>query len=586
MDGMNRDREPLISIIVAVRDGATALPFLLDSLAAQTNRDFQCVVQDGDSRDGTREIVAAYEGRLPALDMASARDSGIYDAWNRAVARARGRWLLFLGADDLLSGPHVMQLLAERLPRLDDGVDYASFRVLLMDRNGEAVEIHRASPDPLADMPVLCPFPIPGLLFRRSLFAGRAFDASFAIAGDYDFLCRTVTKKNYALYEDVISCMKVGGVSSRLDNQLTSRLELLRASREHFPGQSRRRVYPYLLFNWLERFCLRHISASLAESMADMGRFLKGKGRLWTVPQKTGRARAFLPPAPAFSLLVSTIGRPRELERLLTSLAEQKYRNFELILADQNPPGVLDAVLDRFRGRLNIRHYLASGRNLCAIRNEMLGMAQGDLLLFPDDDCQYTPSCLGRLREILAENPRFHGVLFKYADFSDAPGPIGPGCPVRPVRTRYSLFQRTGSFTQCYRKEVFDTIRYDTALGPASGRKYGGGEDTDLALQVYAAGFNLAKTDEVLALHAIPRAGVFDTQKARQYGVWRMRLLAKHGFPAWFKAANLAYPLMKAVTERGKTWPYRLAMMQGRMQGWRETARLAKTHKSGRRLDG
>ncbi|MBD5538708.1 MAG: glycosyltransferase [Desulfovibrio sp.] len=583
---MSRDRDTLLSIIVAVRDGARTIPFLLDSLVSQTNQDFQCVIQDGDSRDGTREILAAYQSRLPRMDVASARDSGIYDAWNRAVARARGQWLLFLGADDLLYGPHVTQLLAERLPELEEKVAYASFRVLLMDRNGEAVEIHRASADPVKDLPVLCPFPMPGLLFRRSLFAGRAFDASFTIAGDYDFLCRTVTRENFALHEDVISCMKAGGVSSRLDNQLMSRLELLRASRVHFPRRSRRRLYPYLLFNWLERFCLRHISASLAESVADTGRLLKGKAKLWSVPQKKERAPAFLPSNPAFSLLVSTIGRPRELERLLTSLAEQKYWNFELILADQNPPGVLDAVLDRFRGRLNIRHYLASGRNLSAIRNEMLGMAQGDLLLFPDDDCQYTPSCLERLRDIYAATPGVHGVLFQFADFSDAPGAPENRFSLAPVRTRYSLFRRTVSFTQCYRREVFANIRFDTALGPASGRQYGGGEDTDMALQVYAAGFNLVRTDEVLALHPTLHAGASDTQKARQYGVWRMRLLAKHGFPVWFKAVNLAYPLMKAVTERGKTWPYRLAMLQGRLQGWRETAFLRKTDKADRRANG
>ncbi|MDR0467100.1 MAG: glycosyltransferase, partial [Deltaproteobacteria bacterium] len=83
---------PFFSVITATRNAGATLPRLLESLASQTCRDFELIIQDGASTDDTLAIVEAWRERLPALSPASGPDMGVSDAWNRALPRIRGQW--------------------------------------------------------------------------------------------------------------------------------------------------------------------------------------------------------------------------------------------------------------------------------------------------------------------------------------------------------------------------------------------------------------------------------------------------------------------------------------------------------------
>ena len=85
---------PLFTIITAAYNAAATLPRLLDSLAGQTCRDFELIIQDGASKDDTVAMAESYRHKLPALSLASEPDTGIYDAWNKALSRVRGEWVL------------------------------------------------------------------------------------------------------------------------------------------------------------------------------------------------------------------------------------------------------------------------------------------------------------------------------------------------------------------------------------------------------------------------------------------------------------------------------------------------------------
>lgn len=95
-----------MSVITVVRNGAATISQTLDSVRAQCQADFEHVIIDGASSDGTLDIIKAYQG--DQLRWVSESDSGIYDAMNKGVAIARGEWLLFLGADDVLADPNVL----------------------------------------------------------------------------------------------------------------------------------------------------------------------------------------------------------------------------------------------------------------------------------------------------------------------------------------------------------------------------------------------------------------------------------------------------------------------------------------------
>jgi glycosyltransferase involved in cell wall biosynthesis len=93
-------RQPLISIITVVLNGAHTLEKTIKSVFHQKFRDFEYIIIDGGSEDGSIEIIKKYESKLTCW--ISEPDDGVYDAMNKAVSLITGKWVYFLGADDQL----------------------------------------------------------------------------------------------------------------------------------------------------------------------------------------------------------------------------------------------------------------------------------------------------------------------------------------------------------------------------------------------------------------------------------------------------------------------------------------------------
>jgi glycosyltransferase involved in cell wall biosynthesis len=91
---------PHVSLILCVKDGMPYLPDALASVSAQTYRDFELVVQDGASTDGSLDVLEALD--VPAVDLVSEADGGIGDAYNRAVRRCTGAIVGTIDSDNVL----------------------------------------------------------------------------------------------------------------------------------------------------------------------------------------------------------------------------------------------------------------------------------------------------------------------------------------------------------------------------------------------------------------------------------------------------------------------------------------------------
>jgi glycosyltransferase involved in cell wall biosynthesis len=104
---------PEVSVIVGVRNGAATLQRCLDSIASQDFASRETLVVDGASSDGTRELVER-NARAGKVDWwVSEPDRGVYQAWNKAIRRSRGRWSCFLGCDDVFHDPGSLRALVE-----------------------------------------------------------------------------------------------------------------------------------------------------------------------------------------------------------------------------------------------------------------------------------------------------------------------------------------------------------------------------------------------------------------------------------------------------------------------------------------
>jgi hypothetical protein len=92
---------PAISVIMAVRNGAAYLDDALASLAAQDFADFEVVLVDNGSLDGTAGIVADWMRREPRIHCVLLERPGLARSLNHAAARARAPYLARLDADDI-----------------------------------------------------------------------------------------------------------------------------------------------------------------------------------------------------------------------------------------------------------------------------------------------------------------------------------------------------------------------------------------------------------------------------------------------------------------------------------------------------
>lgn len=118
---------PLISIITITYNAAPVIRPTLESLNAQTFRDFEHLVIDGASKDDTVSIVSEM---CPDSIIRSEPDRGLYDAMNKGLRAAKGKYLLFLNAGDALHSPDTLQRYAEatglngsRIPNAMDNTD-------------------------------------------------------------------------------------------------------------------------------------------------------------------------------------------------------------------------------------------------------------------------------------------------------------------------------------------------------------------------------------------------------------------------------------------------------------------------------
>lgn len=243
--------------------------------------------------------------------------------------------------------------------------------------------------------------------------------------------------------------------------------------------------------------------------------------------------------SPRFALCIATVGRIKELDRLLTSLEQQTYVHFHIYLADQNAPGVLDAMLAR-HAALPLTRIMLPSRGLSAARNRLLPeAADEDILAFPDDDCWYAPDTLEQAVAALHRHPDAGSVLASWTP--DA------ATPPRDVRERplsaHALFAQGNSIVQFHRAEAMRDLRFDPQLGVGTGLPYGSGEDTDFLLQAQRRA-PIWRCPAIRVFHPSPATQVPSAEKIAAYATGRMFLLRKHGFPFWFRCVNVLYPLL------------------------------------------
>lgn len=176
---------PRFSVVTVVRNDSAGLRRTHESLAAQTFGDWEWLVQDGASSDGTADVAQSFAD--PRITARSEADGGIYDAMNRGLAAATGDWVVFMNAGDRFASADVLARLAQTISIEDHDIVFGE---TIMDFG--TMELRRPARDPAYIW-----HGQPGMhqatLFATACHRRFAFDHhAFRISADYDALARMI----------------------------------------------------------------------------------------------------------------------------------------------------------------------------------------------------------------------------------------------------------------------------------------------------------------------------------------------------------------------------------------------------------
>ncbi len=202
----------ILSIITVCKNQAENIALTCESVAAQTWRNFERIVIDGASDDGTQNILSRYRNNMATY--VSESDAGVYNAMNKGIQRASGRRILFLNGGDRLAADSTLAEVFQQEYNED---------ILFGD---EIREGKKKNPG-YVSVPHGCPFdklffarhtiPHQSAFIRRELFSRHGlYDESYKIAGDWEkWIAFAAQGSTFRHLKMVVSIFKKGGMSAR-----------------------------------------------------------------------------------------------------------------------------------------------------------------------------------------------------------------------------------------------------------------------------------------------------------------------------------------------------------------------------------
>lgn len=199
--------DPLITIITASYNSVKTIERTIRSVIDQNTSNIEFMVIDNNSLDGTVDVIKEYSNHIDFW--VSESDSGIYDAWNKGIEKSNGKFIAFLGSDDILTADYYRLFYQKILENPD--IDYISSRMYINDTNTVF-----GSPWEWLSFRKQMHVVHPGSLHNKSLFVKYGcFNNNFKIAGDYEFLLRIGANLKAAFIDKPTVIFCTNGVSSK-----------------------------------------------------------------------------------------------------------------------------------------------------------------------------------------------------------------------------------------------------------------------------------------------------------------------------------------------------------------------------------
>ena len=227
-----------VSIITAVHNNKKFIEDAIKSVLEQTCPQIEYIVVDGNSTDGTLDIIKKYEGKISKW--ISEPDNGTYEALNKGIKLATGDVVGFLHSDDLFASNMVIEKVAGKFLSGNVNAVYSDL-VYITKNNGDKIARYwKAGEYKRKSLRFGWMPPHPTLFVKKEGYDNCGlFNTGLRIAADYDMMLRLLTycADKISYIDETLVKMRLGGASNRsLKNMIIkSREDYIALSNNGFP---------------------------------------------------------------------------------------------------------------------------------------------------------------------------------------------------------------------------------------------------------------------------------------------------------------------------------------------------------------
>jgi len=195
-----------LSIITINYNNRDGLQRTYDSVVCQTFTDYEWIVIDGGSTDGSREFIEQHQDKFAYW--CSEPDKGVYNAMNKGIAKAQGEYLIFMNSGDVF---HERDILS-KIEFNNYDSDIISGLTQRMDNN----EILICHEDDLVMQLLWISLNHQGTFIKREVFDSFQYDEHYKIVSDWKFWWDAIVfgKKSFERIDLIIADVEIGGLST------------------------------------------------------------------------------------------------------------------------------------------------------------------------------------------------------------------------------------------------------------------------------------------------------------------------------------------------------------------------------------
>lgn len=197
-----------ISIITVTYNSVKTLEKTILSITEQSFNNYEFIIIDGGSTDGTIDIIKKYEDKISYW--VSEHDDGIYDAMNKGIKKAKGNWIHLLNSDDYYHNKSVLMDISKHL--IDEN-NFYYFSMIQKYNNFEKMYSWNSNRLKLWYSAYI---PHPTMFVsKKSYLEVGLYSLQYKVAADHDMILRLISNNvNPIFSNEICTVMTIGGFSS------------------------------------------------------------------------------------------------------------------------------------------------------------------------------------------------------------------------------------------------------------------------------------------------------------------------------------------------------------------------------------